>query len=403
MLCELWLAQKYLRAGKRQKIISFTALISMIGIAIGVLVLIVVLSVMTGFDLYLQDKMIGTNAHLLMDFYSGSKDYPALIKKIEENPRVVAAAPYIAGQAFAKIGPQVISVDMRGIDPQAQQRVSKIAEYLKQGSLELSGNEVIMGEELAWRLGLKLGDKIALISPVTLAKTDFSIKGLFNSGMYQYDATLLMTGLKSAQDFFKIPDLVSGIAIKTGDIYGVEALRQELYRGLGFSSNYEIRTWMDLNRNFLNALKLEKIVMFIVVTMTTVVAAFGIVSTLIMSVMSRVKDIGILRSIGAKTKSILGIFVFQGLSIGLAGILLGFAGGIWLSLSLNNIVDFISRVIGRSLIPKDIYYFDRIPVHISSPDVLMIVACAFVIALAASVYPAFFAARINPAEALRHE
>lgn len=164
-----------------------------------------------------------------------------------------------------------------------------------------------------------------------------------------------------------------------------------------------MRTWVDANKNFLEALKLEKVVMFIVVTMTTVVAAFGIVSTLIMSVMSRIKDIGILRSVGAKAGSILQVFVFQGMAIGITGILLGLAGGVSLALSLDKIVDFISRLIGRSLIPKDIYYFDRIPININTGDISLIVASALVITLAASIYPAYYATRIIPSEALRHE
>ncbi len=164
-----------------------------------------------------------------------------------------------------------------------------------------------------------------------------------------------------------------------------------------------VRTWVDANKNFLEALKLEKVVMFIIVTMTTVVAAFGIVSTLIMSVMSRIKDIGILRSVGAKSRGILQVFIFQGLAIGATGILLGFAGGVSLALSLDKVVDLISRIIGRSLIPKDIYYFSRIPVNINTTDISLIVISALVIILAASIYPAYYATKIIPSEALRHE
>ncbi len=403
MLCELWLSQRYLRTGKKEKIISATALISMIGIAIGVLVLIVVIAVMTGFDKYLEGKMMGTNSHLILRFPNGQKEPYKIIDKLRREPHILGASPFVAGQAFMKIGPQIISLDLRGIDPKLQPQVSSLREYIKQGSLELEGNDVVLGEELALRLGLRLGDKISLISPVTLTKTDFLIKGLFNSGMYLYDSTLIMTSIKGSQDFFKLPDLVTGIAIKVDDIYRVDAIKEDLYWKNKDITPCEILTWVDSNKNFLNALKLEKIVMFIVVIMTTVVAAFGIVSTMIMSVMSRIKDIGILRSVGAKTRNILEIFIFQGLSIGVTGIILGLIGGIALSLSLNNVIDFISRLIGRSLIPKDIYYFDRIPVNINVNDILLIVGCVLLISLAASIYPAFYASRINPAEAVRHE
>lgn len=403
MLCEFWLAQRYLRAGKKEKIISLTALISMVGIAVGVMVLIVVIAVMSGFDKYLEDKMTGTYSDMVIEFFRGESRPYAAIEGLKEIPQVKAASPFIAGQGFLKSDTQVISIDMQGIDYTLQPQVTKIKEYMKAGTFEVQGNEVVMGEELAGRLGLDLGDKIKLISPATLTETVFQVKGIFNSGMYLYDSGFIMTGIKAAQDFFKLGDSVMGIGIKVDNIYKVEAIREEIYKKLGNTGGYQVRTWVDLNRNFINALKLEKIVMFIVVTMTTVVAAFGIVGTLIMSVMSKVRDIGILRAIGAKAGSVMAIFLFQGLAIGITGILLGLAGGVGLALSLNRIIDFISRIIGRSLIPKDIYYFDRIPTDFSSADVIFIVASALTVTLLASLYPAYYALKIKPAQALRHE
>jgi len=403
MLAELWLSQRYLRAGKKEKIISMTALISMVGIAIGVMVLIVVISVMSGFDRFLEDKMVGTNAHLSLEFYGGSKDPYRVIEKLKALSYVKGASPFIDGQALVKNDKSIFGVEVRGIDPALQAETSNINEYLKLGSYDFSGNEVAVGQEFASRLGLGVGDKVSLVSPATLAKTDFRIKGIFNSGMYLYDSSLILTGIKGAQDFYKMPDTVSGLAVKVDNVYKVEDIKERLYRDLTGVGPYQARTWIDANRNFLEALKLEKVVMFIVVTMTTVVAAFGIVSTLIMSVMSKIKDIGILRSVGARTKSILQIFVFQGMSIGIAGILLGLAGGVSLALSLDKVVDFISRIIGRDLIPKDIYYFDRIPVNINIGDISLILVSALAITLAASIYPAYYATRIIPSEAVRHE
>lgn len=403
MFSELWLSQRYLRAGKKEKIISITALISVIGISIGVMVLIVVISVMTGFDRFLEDKMVGTNAHLSLEFYGGSKDPDRVIDKLKTFPYVLGASPFIDGQALVRSGKSIFGAQVRGIDPKLQARTSKIEEYLRLGSYDLTGNEVALGQELAGRLGLALGDSINLISPVTLAKTDFYIKGIFNSGMYLYDSSLILTSIKGAQDFYKMPDMVSGIAVKVANIYEVDKLKERLYRDLTGFGSYQARTWIDANKNFLEALKLEKIVMFIVVTMTTVVAAFGIVGTLIMSVMSRIKDIGILRSVGAKTKTILQIFIFQGMAIGLSGILLGLIAGVTLALSLDKAVDLISRIIGRSLIPQDIYYFNRIPVNINAGDITLIVISALFITLFASVYPAYYAAKIIPSEAVRHE
>jgi len=221
--------------------------------------------------------------------------------------------------------------------------------------------------------------------------------------MYLYDASLILMSIKGAQDFYKMQGLVSGISIKSDDIYKMDSLKEKLYRDFTGFGTYQVRTWIDANKNFLEALKLEKIVMFVVVTMTTVVAAFGIVSTLIMSVMSRIKDIGILRSVGAKAKSILQIFVFQGMAIGLTGIIFGLVGGISLALSLDKVVNIISKIIGRPLIPHDIYYFNRIPVNINTTDISLIVISALVIILLASIYPAYYATRIIPSEAIRHE
>ncbi|MDD5129661.1 MAG: ABC transporter permease [Candidatus Omnitrophica bacterium] len=403
MLSELWLSQRYLRAGKKEKIISITALISIIGIAIGVMVLIVVISVMSGFDRFLEDKMVGTNSHLSLEFYNGSRDSGKVIDKLKTFSYVEGASPFIDGQALVKTGKSIFGVQVRGIDPQLQMETSKLDEYLKSGSYALTGNEVALGGELAWRLGLDIGGVLSLVSPVSLAKTDFYVKGIFNSGMYLYDSSLVLTSIQGAQDFYKMPDAISGVAVRVRDIYKVENIKEKLYRDLTGVGPYLVRTWIDANKNFLEALKLEKIVMFIVVTMTTVVAAFGIVSTLIMSVMSRIKDIGILRSVGARTKSILQIFIFQGMAIGVTGILLGLSAGVGLALSLDKVVDVISKIIGRSLIPKDIYYFDRIPVNINISDVTVIVVSALLITLAASIYPAYYASRIIPSEAVRHE
>jgi len=403
MFCELWLSQRYLRAGKKEKIISITALISVIGIGIGVMVLIVVISVMSGFDRFLEDKMVGTNAHLSLEFYGGEKNPYPVIEKLKTFSYVKGASPFIDGQALVKNDKSFFGVEIRGIDPKLQAETSKINEYLKIGSYDLVGNQIAIGQSLALRLALAIGDSISLISPVTLTKTDFIVRGIFNSGMYLYDSSLILTSIKGAQDFYKIPDRVGGIAVKVDNVYKVESIKENLYQDLTGFGSFQVRTWIDANKNFLEALKLEKIVMFIVVTMTTVVAAFGIVSTLIMSVMSRIKDIGILRSVGAKTKSILQIFIFQGMAIGIIGILLGVTTGVSLALSLDKVVDLISKIIGRKLIPQDIYYFDRIPVNINTGDISLIVISALSITLLASIYPAYYATRIIPSEAVRHE
>lgn len=403
MFYEMWLGQRYLRSRQKEKFISLTAFISIAGITVGVIVLIVVIAVMSGFDKYLEDKITGTDAHIIINFPSDLADADAVNKQIKEIPSVVATAPFIDGQAIIRDGKEIIGVEFRGIDPIRQEQVTKIKDYLVEGSLDVKDNDIVIGKELAYRLGLGIGDKISLISPTTLKPIGFNVIGIFKSGMYLYDSNLVITDIKSAQNFFKSSNLIPGISVKVDNAYKVEDVKYSIYRKLGNRFSYSVMTWIDMNRNFLSALKLEKTVMFVVVTMTTVVAAFGIISTLIMSVMSRVKDIGVLRAVGAKTKSIILIFVSQGIGIGLVGILLGIGGGILLALSLNRIVDFISGLVGYSLIPKDIYYFDKLPTSFNPRDIVVIAVSAFIISLLASLYPAYKASKVNLSEALRHE
>jgi len=375
----------------------------MVGIALGVAVLIVVISVMSGFDRYLEDKMVGMHAHIIVETLPSAGNSSGLMKKIKELPGVVDAAPFILGGALIREADTLINVQMRGIVPELEPNVTKIKEYLKQGDLKLGYNEIIIGKELADRLFLKIGDSLSLISPQTITISKFKIKGIFNTGMYLYDSGLIISSLEGAKNFFAGSQVISGISVKTNNIYKVGEVKERLYRTLSPQYLFEIKTWMDLNRNFLNALRLEKLVMFIVVIMTTVVAAFGIVNTLIMSAMKKTKDIGILRAVGGKINSILMIFLFQGLGIGLVGIILGTISGLAIAGSLNNLIDFISKIIGRSLIPQDIYYFDKLPVYFNAKDIIAIIATAFIISLLASIYPAYQASRLKPTEALRYE
>ena len=403
MFYELWIASRFLRAKSKERIISVIAFISMVGIALGVAVLIVVISVMSGFDRYLEDKMVGMHAHIIVETLPSAGNSSGLMKKIKELPGVVDAAPFILGGALIREADTLINVQMRGIVPELEPNVTKIKEYLKQGDLKLGYNEIIIGKELADRLFLKIGDSLSLISPQTITISKFKIKGIFNTGMYLYDSGLIISSLEGAKNFFAGSQVISGISVKTNNIYKVGEVKERLYRTLSPQYLFEIKTWMDLNRNFLNALRLEKLVMFIVVIMTTVVAAFGIVNTLIMSAMKKTKDIGILRAVGGKINSILMIFLFQGLGIGLVGIILGTISGLAIAGSLNNLIDFISKIIGRSLIPQDIYYFDKLPVYFNAKDIIAIIATAFIISLLASIYPAYQASRLKPTEALRYE
>jgi len=403
MVYELWIAARFLRAAHRQRIVSVIAFISMLGIAVGVAVLIVVISVMSGFDRYLEEKMIGVHADIIIETLPSQGSTYDLMRSLKEIPGVVDTAPFISGAALIKDVGTLFNVQLRGIVPQLEPKVTKIREYLKSGDLQLGDNEIIIGEELAQRLFLKIGDTLTLISPVTISASQYKIKGVFNTGMYLYDSGLVITNLKAAENFFGLRDSLRGISVKTNNIYRAEELKNKISKALSVKYIFEIKTWMDLNRNFLDALKLEKLVMFIVVIMTTVVAAFGIVNTLIMSAMEKTKDIGILMAVGARVKSILMVFLLQGIGIGTLGILFGTIAGVSLASSLNSIIDFISRIMGRSLIPQDIYYFDKLPIYFNFRDIMLIIICAFVITLLASIYPAYQASRLKPTQALRYE
>ena len=231
MFYELWISQRYLRSKQREKFISLTAFISTAGIAVGVIVLIVVIAVMSGFDKYLEDKLTGTNAHLIVNFPAGLDDEEFIQQQIRELPSVVAISAFIAGQAIIKEGSSVIGIAFRGVDTKKQQEVTKLKDYLVEGSLDLASNELVVGRELAYQLGLKIGDNIDLISPTTLQPVSFKIKGIFNSGMYLYDSNLVITSLKGAQDFFKLSNQVPGISIKVDNAYKAEEVKEMACKG----------------------------------------------------------------------------------------------------------------------------------------------------------------------------
>lgn len=402
MFYELWIASRFIKARRRERIVSVIALISMLGIAVGVAVLIVVISVMSGFDRYLEDKMVGIHAHIAVETLPDEINSQDTVNKIKSIPQVVAVAPFVSGVALIKKPGTLINVQMRGIDPQSESNVSKIKEYLKQGDFALGNNDILIGQELAQKLFLKTGDSLTFISAQTIEGAQFNIKGIFNSGMYLYDSGLVIGNIKGLKNFLGLATAQYGFSVKINDIYKAQKVKDKIQQVLG-GKLFEAMTWMDLNKNFLEALKLEKIVMFIVVIMTTVVAAFGIANTLILSVIEKTKDIGIMRAIGVKVSSVANIFLFQGLGIGTLGIVFGLIGGLSLAGSLNKIIDFISKLIGRNLIPQDIYYFERLPVYFNLRDILAIIICAFLITLLASIYPAYHASRLEPSEALKYE
>ena len=394
MRYELLVASRYLLAKRREKFISIISLISVLGVAVGVCALIVVIGVMTGFDNELRDKIIGANSHIIVEQEGGIADAAALIKKIEAEPHVISAAPFLDGQAFIRAKDTMQGVSIRGIVAGEEVKVSKLGSYIKSGSMgALKDGGMLIGTEMAQRFALKLGDTVSVLSPIDGSSKDFKVVATFNSGYYEYDSALAFVDLKDAQELFGSEGKAGGIGVKIDDEYLAPQLRVKLQKELGFP--FYVKTWIDLNRSLFSALKLEKLAMFWILALIVTVACFNIAATMIMVVMEKTKDIGILKAIGADNNSIRLIFTLQGFIVGAVGTALGVAGGLGLGYLLEK-YQFIK-------LPRDIYYIDRFPVDIQYTDVGAIVAAALAISLLACLYPAWQASRLNPVDALRYE
>lgn len=396
MKTELFISWRYLTTKRKEKFISLISVISILGIAIGVMALIIVIGVMSGFDKDLHDKIVGNYSHINL---TGSKaiesaEYAEILKKVSASPHVKGASPYVQGQVLIKEGSRYFAVGLRGIDPAAESQVTKVKEYIRQGSIDdLKDDGIIIGKELAGLMGLESNSVLNLYSPLGKPYT-LKIVGIFSSGMYDYDLNLVFTNLKSAQNIYGLPNQITAVAIKLDDPDLAPQVREDLYSRLGL--NYNLKTWMEANQNFFAALKLEKLTMFIILTLIILVASFNIISTLIVMVVEKTKDIGVLRALGMSASSIRRIFTYQGLIIGALGTGLGALAGITLCFLLKK-YQFIK-------LPQDIYYIDRLPVSIQLwPDMALIIFAALAIILVATLYPAARASSLKPVEALRYE
>lgn len=413
---ELFIGLRYLKAKRKSTFISLITLISVAGVALGVMALIIVLAVMTGFEEQLKEKILGTNAHIVVLSSLGAvREYPQVIKKLEGMDGVVAATPFIYNQVMLSTGKNVSGVVLRGIDVKSDAKVTNLHKSMVEGKLETLESELgktpglVVGKELAKNLGLFLGDTVDVISPMgnitplgMMPKLNrFRITGIFNTGMFEYDSTLAYVSLKEAQQFLDLGDVVTGVQLKVRDVYKADQLAQKINREL--SPPYHARDWMQMNKNILFALKTEKSVMFIILTLIVLVAAFGIASTLFMVVMEKTRDIAILKSMGATSRSIMRIFVFEGVIIGVLGTAIGVLGGLLVALNMESIVTAVQKVTGFELFSKDIYYLDHFPSQVIPSDVVLISITAVLISFAATLYPSWAASRMAPAEALRYE
>ncbi len=414
MSYELFIGLRYLKAKRKQTFVSLITLISIAGVTVGVTALIVVIAVMNGFKEDLRDKILGVTSHVVISRFDGNiSKYQEVRAKVEEVSGVNAATPFIYTQVMISSRKAISGAVLRGIEPKTASKVINLPKNLRAGSLEELEAEnkpegmrstpgIILGNELARNIGASRGEPVTVISPlgrltplgrVPRSQT-FRVAGIFDSGMYEYDSTIAYVSLWAAQRFLGIGDRVTGIEVRVDDIYEADRVARAIGKALdGYP--YWSRDWMRMNKNLFSALKLEKIVMFIILTLIILVAAFNIVGTLIMVVVEKTRDIAILKSMGATRRSIMKIFLIEGAVIGLVGTLLGLLGGYTLCTLLAT-YKFIE-------LPSDVYYISTLPVQMNPLDVALIALAAIVITLAASVYPAWQASRFDPAEAIRYE
>lgn len=426
MSYEFFVGLRYLRAKRKQTFVSVITVISILGITVGVSALIIVLSVMSGFEDTLKEKILGLNAHVVvLGMGHGIEDYDRVGDVTRAIEGVSGVSPFTYNQAMLSSGSSAIGVIVRGLDVKTAGEATVIPERIKEGSLEgleveLGGKSgpgkaegalpgIAIGKELAGKLAVGPGDRISLISPTgTMTPagpmprmTAFSVSGIFELGMYEYDSSIAFVSLGNAQKFFRLGDTATGVEVKLADIDDAERVADDVMREL--KGPYLTRTWKDMNRNLFSALKLEKITMFIILTLIILVAALNIISTLIMVVMEKHKDIAILKSIGASPGGIMKIFMVEGAIIGLIGTFAGAVFGVAVAMNLERVVSLVESIFNFKILPPSVYYIDKLPSRVEPATVIIIVAFSLGISFLATLYPSWQAAKMRPVDSLRYE
>ncbi|HEX7534184.1 MAG TPA: lipoprotein-releasing ABC transporter permease subunit [Syntrophales bacterium] len=425
MSFEFFISLRYLRAKRKQIFVSIITFISIAGIFLGVAALIIVLAVMNGFETDLRNKILGINSHVVLMQYTGAmQDYQKVMNDVEQVEGVVASTPFIFSQAMLRNEGRTSGVILRGMSVDSAFKVINLGK-MHEGNIDYLSDKqrttigfgkdtsmlpgIVIGKELAKNMGLLLFDPVSIISPMGISTPmgmvpkmkKFVVVGIFDSGFYEYDSTLAYISLRDCQEFLNLGERVTGLEIKVNDIYKANIIAKSIEKKLGFP--FWARNWMEMNKNLFSALRLEKRVMFIILSLIVLVAAFNIICTLIMIVMEKNKDIAVLKSMGATSGSIMKIFVYQGVTIGAIGTLMGCLGGLAVALNLEKISVSIENLFGFKILPGDVYYLSQLPSQVNYGDVVIIIIGTMLICFLSTIYPSRRASKLDPAEALRYD